>query len=58
MRRLTEKATDLHLIERYGADIRLPDLREGNCTMQAPRDARCLHGSLRRSSDGRGAVML
>jgi hypothetical protein len=33
------------LIERYGADILLPDLRE--CAVQASWNARRLHGALR-----------
>jgi len=37
------------LIERYGADMRLPDLREEIATVRASgQNARCLHGSLRR----------
>jgi hypothetical protein len=39
-----------NLIERYGADMRLPDLREeiANCDRIGP-DARCLYGSIFRS---------
>ena len=40
-----------NLIERYGTDIRLPDLRRGDRAVRASwTNARRLHGALHRSS--------